>query len=134
MTQTTQTNFQPGTGDCWAACIAAVLDLPLSEVPNFCGVPPYNPDWFTQTDAWLQKRGLRCVSFEMKAQDGNTPVNISCPNGAPLLCTGKSPRGDWLHVVVMTVKGEEFALLNDPHPSGIGLDGPFTDVALIVKA
>jgi hypothetical protein len=93
MTPVDQDVFGEGKGNCWAACIASLLDLPLSEVPNFCGEPERNDNWFKDTDEWLKQRGYRIIGFE-----GAT--GISMGEGAYALVTGPSPRGNFSHVVV----------------------------------
>lgn len=38
-------------GNCFAASLASVLELPLDSVPNFCVA--YPSDWFAKTNEWL---------------------------------------------------------------------------------
>lgn len=127
MTPVDQDVFGEGKGNCWAACIATVLDLPLSEIPNFCGEPERNDNWFSDTDKWLKSRGYRVIGFEGAS-------GISMGEGAYALVTGPSPRGNFSHVVVMTVQDGNFKVAHDPHPSRAGLAGPFQHVAVIAKA
>lgn len=37
-----QVIFDPGKGDCMAACIASILELPLDAVPNLSNLPKWN--------------------------------------------------------------------------------------------
>jgi hypothetical protein len=127
MTPVEQNVFGEGKGNCWAACIASLLDLPITEVPNFCGEPERNPNWFSDTDKWLKQRGFRVIDFQGAS-------GIAMEEGAYAIANGKSPRGDFFHVVVMTVQDGQFVVAHDPHPSGAGLDGPFKNVSVIVKA
>lgn len=127
MTPVHQNIFGEGKGNCWAACIASILNLPIEEVPNFCGEPERNENWLTDTDKWLQERGLRIVRFEGAS-------GIWMQEGTHVIANGKSPRGDFFHVIVMTVRDGQFYMAHDPHPSGAGLDGPFKDVSVITLA
>ncbi len=49
-----QTEFGPG-GNCYAACLATILQLDLSEVPDFRG-----EDWDLRAEDWLHQRGYTC--------------------------------------------------------------------------
>lgn len=45
-------------GDCLRACVASLLDLPLSEVPHFSA---HTEGWFLKLGLWLQARGI-CIA------------------------------------------------------------------------
>lgn len=93
-------------GDCWAACLASVLEIDAATVPNPNLVP--EGGWFDQQETWLRKTfGLGLVYVE---------VGEWFPIGLHLIM-GTSPRGPWQHTVV----GRSGAMVHDPHPSGDGL-------------
>ena len=120
MTPVTQTRFfnpngSPGEtrGDCWAACLASLLDLPIGDVPHFVqndvdgGV-----DWMVATYQWLHDRGFRltmCAGAER-------------PAGRYYIQTGPSPRtgptGEAISHACIYIDGE---LAHDPHPDRTGL-------------
>jgi len=112
------------TGNCFAACIASIFELPLEEVPNFSWIgrnkhPDSDSapvlgsgDWWYYLRDWLAARGL--MYFDM-AIDG-TPPDILRSLGYHVM-TGKSPRGDWHHSVV----GYRGEIVHDPHPDRSGL-------------
>ena len=106
MKPVTQTIFTAPGGDCMAACVASILDLPLDAVPN-----PQGEDsaWFLEWVAFLAPYNLSILTF----LDGGDWI----PRGYSILC-GKSPRGDWNHAVVC-FDGE---MVHDPHPSGAGVE------------
>lgn len=62
MTPVDQTEFGPFRGNCLSACVASLLDLPISEVPTFTdrhaegGV-----DWVNGLATWLDARGWGLV-------------------------------------------------------------------------
>lgn len=126
----------PGTGNCWAACIASLLDVNLDAVPNFCGDPDQNGkndprrNWMDSTNHWLALRGLGFVT--VSPRDGAWTV---MPDSLCII-TGKSPRGTHLHSVVGMIHYENeqmhFEYLHDPHPSGDMIDGEPTAVELLV--
>lgn len=112
MTPTMQTYFYGGNedgvtrGNCWQACLASLLDLPLDDVPHFVDIDEQGgEDWWHSTVTWLWEKG-----FAMHVPDTH-------PENGYYLVTGKSPRGDFYHVVVYR-NGE---LDHDPHPDGAGV-------------
>jgi len=101
-------------GNCYAACIASILELPLEIVPNFCE----HRDWQQRSKAWLAERGLGIVTISYASvfpfPDGSFPL----PSGYCIL-SGLGPRG-YRHCCV----GFEDKVVFDPHPSGAGLVKP----------
>ncbi len=100
-------------GNCFQAAVASLLDLFLDEVPHFL----LNGDsWFADSQKFVhEKTGMHWNYFT-----AIFPF-YKHPQDAPsyVLMDGKSPRGDFYHVVVAdAVTGE---MVHDPHPSGDGL-------------
>jgi hypothetical protein len=106
-----QTVFTVPGGNCFSACIATLLEIPLERVPYFMGDFQERPDaWWDRFLAWLLPHGLYAI-------------NIACPPdgewhplGEYILNAG-SPRGDWDHSVVAVGR----KIVHDPHPSRAGL-------------
>lgn len=99
----TQTKFYPD-GNCMDACIASILECPLESLPNYHGI-----DWFEVYNSWLADRGLK---IDFRSPDESPPSGYHMAS----VC---SPRGPWLHSVVI-LDGE---LVHDPSPDrhmGIG--------------
>ena len=109
--QTTFGNGKNGRepGNCFAACIASILEVPLTEVPNFCATP----EWVKELNLWLFPRGFFYVDFRM-AEDC-PPEEVFCWAGYHVI-SGDGPRG-CRHSVV----GRAGKIVHDPHPSGAGL-------------
>ena len=99
-------------GDCLRAVVASLMELPLEEVPHFVSLP--QDEWWDAVEGFFRDRGLLIV-WNPIAQN----VGGWLPLGIDIMVTGKSPRGDWNHVVIM----RDWELVHDPHPSGDGLDG-----------
>lgn len=109
-----QTKFGEEQGNCMQACLAMVLGADLQGVPNFCE----NKDtWRDDMLAWLDKFEITLMSLSVGALGDHLSAG-EIPVGWPetFFLIGQSPRGDYLHAVVMH-KGQLF----DPHPSGEGL-------------
>jgi len=79
----------PG-GDCFSACVASLLELPLEAVPYFMGDGPVNEPskWFDDFLAWLAKFEYWAVAFELRS--AWKPLGLC-------IMSGKSPRGDYDH-------------------------------------
>lgn len=109
-------------GNCYQAAIASVLELTLDDVPHFamqCG-PHYEdhgPVWWRAATTWAYEQGLELQWLPIK--DYRIPRDADWRLSA--IASGPSPRGTFLHTVVVDSIGE---LLHDPHPSGAGLAGP----------
>jgi len=99
-------------GDCLRAAVASLMELPLEAVPHFVSLP--SEQWWDAIEAFFRDRGLLIV---WQPLGGN--VGGWLPLGIDMMVTGKSPRGDWNHVVIM----RDWTLVHDPHPSGDGLAG-----------
>jgi hypothetical protein len=116
-TPTDQEILSPVFGDCLSACVATILDLPLSAVPVFAR-PGQN--WGQMVDllnAWLAPRGLVAV------------LSLSPPAGLGI-AKGPSPRfvGGGHCVVV-----RDGVLVWDPHPSRAGLAAGETSYLAILR-
>lgn len=115
-----QTVFGWPGGNCFSACVASILELPIEEVPYFMGDPEEPHDaWGRRLDAWLRPRGLYALHFE------NDPTAADAyPISGLYILGGRSPRGDFAHAVVACGK----RIVHDPHPSraGIGAIDGFT--------
>jgi hypothetical protein len=124
-----QTIFGDGKGNCFATCLASLLEVPVESVPNFHA--DYPSTWWTETQKWLYARGFVAIEVFLRS-DGHKVVDwapaVSC------ILTGKSPRGDFLHCVVGRTDPDNggFAMVHDPHPDDTFIDGKPTRVLFLV--
>lgn len=119
MTPVTQTRFfnpngSPGEtrGDCWAACLASLPDLPIGDVPHFVqNDVDGGLDWMVATQQFLQTRGYRMVYAAGTERPGSYYIQ-----------TGPSPRigpaGESISHACIYLDGQ---LAHDPHPDRAGL-------------
>lgn len=100
-------------GDCFRACLASILELPLEAVVEM----GHDPEaWRHHTNEWLALMGL--FYSDLRADD---PMCEGLLHASPYhVIAGPSPRGGGvLHAVV----GYRGAIEHDPHPSRAGLLG-----------
>ncbi len=114
-----QSILKPPDGDCFAACMASLLELPLEAVPNFT-----SPDWYQHWQEWLEPFNLTLLTFTIP--DGGCAW---LPSGYALLCA-ESPRGPWDHSVVCL----DGKVVWDPNPQreqGLGKWKEWTLIAVL---
>ena len=103
-------------GNCFQACIASVLEIELSEVPNLNprkGVAQTEQDQILND--WLAPMGLRYINIRLQ-EEKLKPIL----DGVYHLIEGGSPRSkNYAHVVV----GRSGEMIFDPHPDKTGVTG-----------
>lgn len=114
MSPVDQTVFGFG-GNCQSACIAMILGIPLSMVPNFHEAAGEQDDnyglrWNTAVDSWLASKGFGRMCVQ-------APEDWRERYRGFVAVAGKSPRGDFDHVCVY----RDGLLWHDPHPDRAGL-------------
>lgn len=93
-------------GNCLAACIASVLEIPIEGVPNFI----LEDGWRNATNRFLEKYGLFLLCVRIEA--GETPEEV-LPDGWMLVC-GRSMKDRW-HATV----GRRGQVVFDPAPTPV---------------
>lgn len=109
-----QTRFGAGAGNCLAACIASLLELPIEEVfdiPN----GGHDSRYWEIVDEWLAARGLGLAYVTVRSGGELTGTTVRIP-GTYYMAWGQSPRG-LAHSVIYS-RGE---LAHDPHPDRTGI-------------
>jgi hypothetical protein len=123
MIETKQTTFGD-RGNCFAACVASIFELPLNNIPDFCSL---SPDWWEGFQNWLMKRGLCAIEVRLE------PKCLIWSNGCICILTGKSPRKmGRLHSVIAKTSRNGFDYVFDPHPDNTFLSGEPTHVLFLV--
>ena len=97
------------SGNCFAACLASMLDLPLWMVPPFEDMfGRSNGDWFHRCEDWLEQM----LRLELVRTDGHAVESLP----EFYIASGLSARG-----VRHSVIYSRGALAHDPHPSQSGI-------------
>ena len=81
-----QTEYYP-KGNCMAACLASILEIPLESIPN-----DHSPQWYVHLEEFVNGYGYSIDRFPA----GCDPEFIRGYQIAVI----NSPRGDWLHALV----------------------------------
>ena len=119
-----QTTFGAPGGNCFSACVASILELPISEVPYFMSAPD---DWWGPFKAWCVERGIYPFYMPPAEVNGVPRVPPPAPAGFAIMC-GPAPRRaiaregvtyteNPLHAVVAC----DGAMVHDPNPERTGL-------------
>lgn len=94
-------------GNCFATCIAAVLEIPQEDTPNFVAAD----NWFLEVNKFLEPYGYSLIIL-----DADHDNNYLYHSGY-LIAAGQSSRG--LRHCVVYHKGEPVL---DPHPDNTFLE------------
>ena len=101
-----QTRFgghdEEDTGNCFAACLASLLEVPIDTIPDFMG----DSDWMARANVWLAPHGLAILSFAPPETPG---MPWPGPGGCYHLMGGYGPSGDAHAVVALDGK-----MVHDP--------------------
>jgi len=106
-----QTSFGK-KGNCFSACIASILEVPLDTVPVFCVDFPSR--WAEKANEWLHEHHgvmLFCVT---PPSEGFVETQYKAPFYH--IMSGPALRG-----LQHSVVGRNGKMVYDPHPSGDGL-------------
>lgn len=99
-------------GDCFRACIASLLDLPIAEVPHFCN----SETWFTDTQRFLSEKGYDYPGgWEVSENPG---IETFAGVDGYYIGSGPSPRFPDAHHAVICKAGQ---VIFDPHPDKTGI-------------
>lgn len=116
-------------GNCLQACLASVLGLSLSAVPHFMDTDETADAQHAAMQRWLADQGWCALWLPW---DWIHSGWVVWPRNALEIVSGKSPRGDFAHVVVGNITVDGWKLVHDPHPSKAGLEGTPYGVHLIL--
>lgn len=116
-----QTKFGSPEGNCFAACLASILEIPLEEFPVVSKTKQY---WIDKFNRFLEPYGIFLLLIQGKYSDNE---HYFPPDGLVCVASGMGPRG--LQHSVVWYKNK---VLHDPHPSREGLVERPVDYAFII--
>lgn len=115
-----QTRFGYPHGNCYAACVASLLEIDIADTPTIDDVAQWNEVW----DSWFASRGLARVTF---SANGWTPKGWCILSGVSARVMFDES-GERVHHSCVGLDGE---LMHDPHPDESFLEGAPTDIDLL---
>lgn len=105
-----QTIFTPPYGNCTQACIASIFELSLEDVPNFA---LDGDEWWNTYETFLLEQ-FNVYPLSLDVTTDYTREEYQTFVQGYHLIQGKSPRGEWDHVIV----GQNLEPVHDPNPYG----------------
>ena len=113
MTPVMQTKFGNPDGNCMAACIASIWEIPIEEAPTLEEDVKAGRSWWWALRQWCSVRGFTPVMIYQTTGHG------AMLEAAMSMAGGDSPRGTEGGHSVVWQRGK---LVHDPHPDGTGLE------------
>lgn len=132
-----QNLFGHRKGNCFAACVASILEIPLEDVPNFGVMDNFK----LHLQEFLATRGYMVIHMEFflanECEKGELNTAYVGYNDLHVILAGLSPRPrddgqKMYHAVVGVHSGFGFKVVHDPHPENTGLAAPPYGVYWIV--
>jgi hypothetical protein len=107
-------------GNCMAACLASILELAITDVPNFFDLAPDEPGpWWKVVRDWLRPHGFGIITLGFEKAESWDEL---CLDGYHIV-SGKSPRLEGAHHSTVWHRGR---MVHDPHPDQTGIPAPET--------
>jgi hypothetical protein len=130
--------IEPGSGDCFSACLASILEMPLSDIPKFKQL--HGADMMKHVRLWAaEKFDLSVITIQMENREsdfsGADMRIVGAFGGTPCIAGGVSPNFENCnHAVVgqLDEHGLNFQMTHDPNPSGKGIKGHPTHLYFLV--
>ena len=100
MTKLKQLNPTFPNGDCMRTVLACLLGYEKPDlIPNFTEMENYEENFVKNVYKWLDENNLTYVEIDIESFKKSSYIPLG-------LCTvvGKSPRGEWLHIVIGEIK------------------------------
>lgn len=107
MIPVTQTITGDKKGNCLAACVASILELPIEQVPNFCGD---FEEWILALHNWLKPMGLGVVFVKLDLCPSPDHLKENFLKGYTI--GGVTGARGIKHAVVL----HDGQVIHDPHP------------------
>jgi hypothetical protein len=113
-------------GNCYPACVASILEIPLTEVPHVHQLHYGDTDAACdEMQRFLRSRGLITLTLTWGPWVNRFLHGYTCVIG------GRSPRGEFDHAVVALITHDGWELQHDPFPGGHGIVGEPKNVDII---
>lgn len=111
-----QTDFDPGQGNALQAAVASIFTLPLDVVPNFIELACGYEDGI---QSFCKDRNVECTKISLNEASKDLLLR---EEGKLCILRGKSPRGNFGHVIIARILNCGFEMVHDVHPDQDFLD------------
>lgn len=103
MTPVFQTDYRVPGGNCFQACVASIMELPLQKVPHFLkdsdGGPWTQENW-NAVKEFAKQHGYEACWLDPDIPEDMESIKVLKRSGLHYVATGHSPRTDYGHCVV----------------------------------
>lgn len=108
-------------GNCDAAVWCSLLGIALEEFPDLGELSWQEYD--DLVEEFLLDRSIKRVCFSVSEEEWVNGFHRTVENYTVIAASGKSPRYDSNHAVLLRRENESLVLAHDPHPSFDGIVG-----------
>lgn len=105
----TMTVTNDGHGNCFNACVASILEMPLRDVAQIH--PATAKDWVGEWDDWFAARGLENVTH--RPNDPPKGYSIACGQSSRIYPAGHRKEGRPIQHACVAFDG---VVVHDPYP------------------
>ncbi len=77
-----QTVLAPPDGNCFAACVASILEMSIEDVPNYTA-----DDWYERWQEWFAQLNLTLVTWPHSGDEGWMPKGYTILGSRPPGCS-----------------------------------------------
>jgi len=127
-----QTKFGNIEGNCMSACLASMLELNIEDTLEFETMKTDDGSWWVEMREWLYTKGYSPLEIIWPPGKSKNDIHIFPNEGQICWAIGKSPRGNYLHAVLVEWYENDWIVCHDPHPSGVGLAGSIELIGMLV--
>lgn len=120
-----QTRFGHEEGNCFQACLASILELPLDAVPDV--MQPADDAWLLRLNQWLRPQGWTAILIADWGKDAE-----GWTEGLLMIAGGLSPRSHGDIVTMHSVVWLNDQCVHDPIRGCRGLKGPPRDFTILL--
>jgi hypothetical protein len=116
MNPVNQTRFGNGSGNCFAACVASILEIPIEEIDPLI-LPANGSNWIDGLQSYLSERGMFLLHVSIRDQYPLGPVPETL-----VIAIGPNNRRGGRHAVVCEFQDtNRLVLVHDPGSDEITL-------------
>lgn len=107
--------------NCYQTCLACLLELPIDNIPKCAVATTWN---WPKLVTWLAYLDLGIIE---------TPYNraLFTPGNLLAIGSGRSPRGNILHAVIVKIDDSDIVFVHDPHPDNTFIKGDLITISIL---